>query len=50
MDISSIALTSLFSSSPVEPVVVDLVAHVVGVNASSAMAIGAVGAKDATKV
>jgi len=50
MDISSIALTSLFASSPVEPVVVDPVADVVGVDVGSVVAIGAVGAKDAAKV
>jgi len=50
MDISSIALTKLFASSPVEPVVVDLVADLVGVDVGSVVAIGAVGAKDATKV
>lgn len=45
MDIYSIALTNQFASSPI-----DLVADVVGVDAGSALAIGAVGAKDAAKV
>ena len=45
MEISSIALTNLFASSPVDPV-----ADVVGVDAGSVVAIGAMGAKDATKV
>jgi len=50
MDIYSIALTNLFGSSPIDHVGVDLVADVGGVDASSVVAIGAMGAKDAAKV
>lgn len=50
MDIYSIALTSLFASSPVDPTVVDHVANVVSVDSGSVVAIGAMGAKDATNV
>lgn len=52
MEIYSIALTNLFASSHVEPIVVDHVAAVVDVNVGSTVAIGAgaVGAKDVAKV
>jgi len=50
MDTYSITLTILFASSPVEPVVVNLVVDVVGVDVGSAVAIGAVGAKDDANV
>jgi len=47
---SSITLTNLLASSPVDPVGVYLVANVDAVEAGSVVAIGAVGANDATKV
>lgn len=50
MDISSIVLTSLFASYPMEVVSIDLVANVVGVDADSPMAIGEVGANDDANV
>ena len=50
MDISSISLTNMFSSSPVERVALDPVADVVDVDVSRVVAIGAVEDKDATKV
>lgn len=50
MDISSISLTNFFASSPIEPVVVDLVTNVVGVDAGNVVAIGAMEAQDVAKV
>ena len=46
MDISSIVLTNLFASSPLDPIVVDPVADVDGVDAGNVVAIGAMRANE----
>jgi len=50
MDISSIALTSLFVSSLVDAIDVDPIAHVVCADVDCAVAIREVGANAATRV